>query len=163
MTELTVERAKELLNYDPLTGIFTWRIGRRGASKDAPAGCKRKDGYVTMEVDGERHYCHRLAWVISYGAWPIEQIDHINGDPSDNRLSNLREASNTLNSQNQRRPRPSNKVGYLGVSWHKCCESFRATIAVQGKQHHLGLFATAADAHQAYIKAKRRLHEGGTL
>lgn len=165
VSELTVERAKELLNYCPETGAFTRRIGGKGASKGATAGCKREEGYRVISVAGKRYYSHRLAWFIAHGAWPIEQIDHINGIRDDNRLVNLREASNSLNSQNLRSPQANNKSGYLGVSFDRKSRLFIASISdpTTGRSKRLGRFATAKEAHAAYLAAKRQMHSGCTI
>lgn len=164
MPLLTAERARELLDYDPDTGGFTWRVRvSKSIQSGAMAGCKRSDGYVYIGINGKYYLAHRLAWLIISGAWPIEHIDHLNGVGDDNRIANLREASRSLNQQNQRRPRADNTSGYLGVTWNSACESFIATIKIQGKRRHIGCFTDPAEAHAAYLDAKRRLHAGCTI
>ena len=106
---------------------------------------------------------HRLAWALHTGDWPKGDIDHINGDESDNRLANLRDVSKSINQQNKRRPRTDNKVGLLGVSWHARGRKWRAQITVQGTRMYLGLFTTPDAAHAAYLEAKRMLHPGCTI
>jgi HNH endonuclease len=116
-----------------------------------------------LVIKNGEYKAHRLAWLITRGSWPIDQLDHINGIRDDNRLANLREASNLLNQQNQRLPRSNNKSGYLGVSWCSSRESFEARIRSQGKRLFLGYFSVADEAHAAYLQAKRLLHAGNTL
>jgi hypothetical protein len=160
--KLTPERLREVLEYDPETGVFTWIkrtsirivVGKR-------AGCVNKDNYLTIRVDGEIEYGHRLAWLYMHGVMPASQIDHINGDRLDNRMSNLRLASQAINSQNQRRARSDNDSGLLGVS--KKRGRWIAQIAADGRRVPLGTYATPDEAHAAYLDAKRRLHDGCTI
>ena len=125
------------------------------------AGCLRNDGYTTIKIDGRIHRAHRLAWLHVHGEWPNDQLDHINGSRSDNRLANLRAASHSENQHNQRKPRSDNKSGFLGVFPYR--GKFRAMIRIDGKQRSLGDFSTPEAAHEAYLKAKRALHPFGTI
>lgn len=154
--ELSQSRLKELLHYNPKTGVFTRRIAtsRRVKSGDI-AGSKNGDGYILIMVDSKRHLAHRLAWLYMHGVWPTDQIDHINGDRADNRRCNLREATRAENAQNTI-ARPNNKVGYLGVT--KDRSKYKAQIGVDGAIINLGLFATPEQAHQAYLSAKAKFH-----
>ena len=159
---LTFERLQALLMYSPETGLFTWRqrMGSR-APEGSVAGSRDVLGYIQLGVDGVNHHAHRLAWFSMTGAMPEFTVDHVNGIVSDNRWENLRDVPHGHNIQNQRRASRANAVGLLGV-----CASgnrWRATIRAQGRQHHLGCFATPEAAHAAYVEAKRRLHEGCTL
>ena len=105
---------------------------------------------------------HRLAFLYQTGQWPARQVDHINGVRDDNRWSNLRESTNAQNSQNERRARSSNTVGFLGVSRHRSGR-FRARIVVDGKERSLGLHDTPQIAHSAYLSAKRDIHPFSTI
>lgn len=103
-----------------------------------------------------------FAWLITYGQWPVEMLDHIDGNRANNVLSNLREATNALNQQNQRRAIVGSKTGVLGV--HQAPSGkFTASIGKDGQQTHLGTFLNLEDARNAYVQAKRRLHEYCTL
>jgi hypothetical protein len=160
-TNLTAQRLRELFNYQPETGEFVRLSGRRGYSAGVVAGCRLPDGRVIIRVDGESYRAHRLVWLYVYGAFPSFVIDHINGDPSDNRLANLRDVPHAMNQQNQRRPHSNNLSSpYLGVSRPNERSKWRALIHFQGKTRYIGVFATAEAARDAYIEAKRRLHEG---
>lgn len=101
---ITLERLKELLHYDPSTGKFTWRVQRtgRGGSKpgDIAGTVHGARGYLRVVIDRERLYLHRLAWMYVYGAMPIGVVDHINRNPSDNRIVNLRDTTPAVNSVN---------------------------------------------------------------
>jgi hypothetical protein len=112
---LTQARLKEVLHYDPETGVFTWAVGRPKAAKDYAAGSLSDRGYIVIVVDGVRHRAHRLAWLYVHGTHP-EQIDHENHVRHDNRLCNLRETNNTENHKNISKP-SNNKSGVVGVSW----------------------------------------------
>jgi hypothetical protein len=152
---LTQERLKEVLDYDPGTGVFRWRA--TGSGRKAKVGSELNGrGYLQVRVAGKRYYAHRLAWLYVYGAWPREYIDHINRDTADNRIANLREATPAENQQN-RDTNKNNTSGYLGVSWRKDCSRWAAKIMVDGKHHRLGLFKDLADAVAAR-KAAEPVH-----
>lgn len=161
---LTAERLRELLDYNPETGALTrlTRPAQRSRIGDV-VGWTGAYGYTIVAVDGRDYLAHRLAWLHVHGRWPTADIDHINGDRADNRLENLREVTRGQNLQNQRRARRDNRTGILGVSYRADRGSWRAHIGAGGRQHHLGTFATPQEAHDAYVTAKRRLHEFGTL
>ena len=153
---LTAEQVRELLDYNPETGRFTWRIAPRGHKAGSQAGCTDSYGYVVIRTAGAGHKAHRLAWLIAYGEWPDDQVDHINGDRSDNRIANLRSLTNQGNQQNRRTAHRGIRSGLLGVSPKR--GKWRAQIKVDGKKRHLGLFDTPEAAHAAYLEAKRKLH-----
>lgn len=160
--ELTSDRLKELVSYNPDTGVFTRKIRTSNRiNLGSTAGHIRKDGYVGIKIDGRAEKCHRLAWLYVYGCWPENEIDHINGDPSDNRIANLRDISHAHNTQNTRKPRSDNTSGFLGV--HAWNGGFVASINVDKKRIKLGTFSTAEEAHAAYVEAKRRLHSTCTI
>lgn len=159
---LTAERLRELLEYDPETGVFKWKVANspRVRVGDATGHICRK-GYSHIGVDGFVYLAHRLAWLWMTGAFPVEEIDHINGARSDNRFANLRQASKHLNSQNRHKPSSRNKVGFLGVTAKK--KGFQASISVDGNHRYLGLFNTEELAHLAYLAEKRRSHPFGEI
>jgi hypothetical protein len=152
MRTVDIVRVRELLNYDPETGLFTWRTARRGAAKGAVAGSKRKDGYVVIRIDYVPILAHRLAWAHVTGSWPKEEIDHRNLDPSDNRLCNLRAATRSQNHAN-RHCYKTNTSGLKGVSWKKARNGWEAQIRKSGKKFFLGVFQTKEEAHAAYVAA----------
>ena len=163
---VAIDRLRALLSYDADTGAFTHRAlssVKSRAKIGEVAGGPRKDGYYAVKVDGRLYPAHRLAWAYVTGEWPTQQIDHINGDKMDNRFSNLRDVNTSQNKQNTRVARIDNTSGMLGA--HKCAgtQKWKAQIRVDGKLKYLGLYATPAAAHEAYVLAKRKMHPAGTL
>lgn len=160
---LTAARLRELLHYDPLTGVFTWRTRRGGRSTvGTVAGSRRKDGRIAIIVDGLGYYAHRLAWLHVTGAWPEHGIDHKDTIPWHNWFSNLRDANRFVNMQNQRRAQSDNLTGYLGVT-KTSGGRFKSRIWIDGKNQHIGVFDAPDVAHAAYVAAKRQQHDGNTL
>lgn len=159
---LTAARVRELFEYAPETGIFTRRIatGHRGCNRAGErAGRLNQLGYRQIGIDGARFQEHRLAWLYVTGDWPLAFIDHINGVRDDNRFSNLRDVSRTVNAYNQRNPKSNNLTGgFLGVSFDKKAGKFKACIHANGKQKQIGRFETAELARDAYRAAKPLVH-----
>ena len=154
---MNVETLRELLSYNPETGDLFWNIRMSDKVRSGDkAGSKRKDGYIAINVRGFRLTAHRVAWAIHTGEWPKRNIDHINGNPGDNRIANLRDVSQRENIQNLYKAKSHNKVGFLGVSRDK--NKFSARIVVDGKQIRLGRFKTPEEAHATYIAAKLEHH-----
>lgn len=161
MSDLNSTRLRELLDYNPTTGVFTWRVNRRGPARIGAVAGRVNNGYCEVCVDMRRYLSHRLAWLYVHGNWPQGQIDHINGVRTDNRIENLRDVTVGENHQNKRRPQGANP--YLGVTWHKGRQKWQAQIGVDGVKRVLGRFSTAEEARDAYLRAKRELHAGCTI
>jgi hypothetical protein len=143
--QLTQERLKNLLHYNPDTGVFT-RINKfRNLPANSVVGCVGAGGYMQCSIDSRMYKMHRLAWLYVHGRWPIDQIDHINHDVTDNRICNLREVSCAENHQNRAR-RTKSSSGYLGVGWHKRDKCWQAHIEIDGKRLHLGYYANLDEA-----------------
>ena len=152
---MDANRLREVLDYDPETGAFTRKISDSYRPRiGRPAGSKTNYGYIRIDVDGQLHRAHRLAWLYVTGSWPEHQIDHINGKRDDNRWSNLRAASGAQNSQNSKK-RKHNRSGFKGVSWKVKSAKWVAHIRVNGKSRHLGYFEDLNDAAHAYANAAR--------
>jgi hypothetical protein len=137
--ELTQSLLKEWLRYDPVSGVFTWfKSGARGRRRiGTVAGSVNNTGYIRIKVQLKRHSAHRLAYLYMYGAFPHQEVDHINGVKHDNRWCNLRRVSHQENSKN--RPLASNNAsGVSGVRWKKDRNSWGARIYVGGKEINLG-------------------------
>lgn len=161
---LTRARLHELLHYDPETGVFKWvhnRVGKGAGRKKEIAGARHNRGYISIRLDRSLFLAHRLAWLYMTGEWPADQIDHINGNRSDNCWANLRGADPTLNGENQRSAQVTSSTKLLGVSANK--SRWAASIKVKGVRYHLGTYDTPEAAHAVYVAAKRRLHAGCTI
>jgi hypothetical protein len=156
-----IDKIKERLSYDPESGTLTWRVDvARNVKAGAVAGSLNNRGRLNVSFDNRPFQAHRVIWAMVYGYWP-EMIDHIDGNPQNNRLINLRAASALINSQNRRKPSKANTTGYLGV--YRIKDEFGSNIKIKGKTRHLGRFKTAEDAYSAYVQAKRLTQEGCTL
>jgi len=155
---ITVEEARQLFSYNPNTGDLTWRVNRGARARAGnAAGWENGEGYLRTSVNRKRYLTHRLAWLVHYGSWPQDFIDHINGDRSDNRLVNLREASRAENGRNRGANR-NNTSGYKGVSWHKSSRRWVANVYGEAGNRHLGCFNTPEEAHAAYCAAAAELY-----
>lgn len=162
--DLTQARLLEVYTYEPTTGEFHRVASGGGRKAGSLAGSASRDGYNRIMVDGYLYLAHRLAWIAVTGEWPADEIDHINGVRSDNRLSNLRDVPHQVNSQNKRRANSNGQTRLLGVSQDKRRKAcWGARIKLNGQLIHLGNFASPELAHAAYSEAKRQLHEGCTL
>lgn len=165
---LTAERLRELLHYDPETGVFRWRAdrltgrGRRLLARAGDiAGTREQNGYVRINIDYRPQRAHRLAFLYVTGKWPRHHVDHKNGVPDDNAWSNLRDVPQAINNQNQRRVRADSKTGVQGVQ-QTADGRFVARVGLSGTRH-IGRFDTPQEAHSAYVAAKRELHAGCTI
>lgn len=161
---LTQQQLKEYLHYNPDTGVFTRLFSKTSKIKIGDVvGYKTKKGYGFVNLNGKNYFSHRLAWLYVYGYTPKHQIDHINGIKDDNRICNLREATNAENHQNFTKPMAHNTSGVLGVHFHKKRKKWCVTITTNGKLKHIGYFLDKDLAAQAYIEAKRQLHPFSTI
>jgi hypothetical protein len=155
---MTQDQLKKILSYDPETGLFHWRIK---PSRRFTAGMQAGtavNGYIRIHTNGRQYGAHRLAWLYIYGVEPEHQIDHINGNPSDNRIVNLRQATALENAQNIRKPQKNNSHGNLGVTYDPKKKLWRSRISVNGTRKYIGKFKTQEQAAQAYLEAKRAMH-----
>ena len=159
--ELTAEYLRSILHYDPATGIFTWKVSTSNRIKVGDiAGCPGGGGYPQIRAQRRLHQAHRLAWLYVYGEWPKGQIDHINRNRSDNRISNLREVTNKQNGQNKSK-RSDNTSGHPGVHWYKQSSKWVACIMHNYKRIHLGCFSVLEEAIAAR-KAAEKLYWADT-
>ena len=139
------QKLKALFKYDAETGGIYWIAFGKGKIKKKPAGTVTSAGYVGILIDGKRYLAHRIAWALVHGSWPEQQIDHINGIKTDNRIENLRSATNAQNGKNYGANK-TNTSGIKGVSWCKQTQKWRAMIKVDGKSICKGRYFDKRDA-----------------
>lgn len=158
---LTQERLRELMTYDPETGIFTYNVRRGKNGKLSRKGGKVAGvfdgsvGYIRITIDSERFWSHRLAWFWMTGGWPKAKIDHEDTNGQNNKWSNLRDATQAQNGMNRGVSR-INKVGLKGVVFY--AGKYCAYIGLNGETHYLGRFSCPAAAHFAYAIAADKMH-----
>lgn len=159
----TAKQVRAALDYDPATGVFTWRkrddVPARWNVRYAGtvAGGFKSAGSWQIALSGAVFMAHRLAWLVTTGAWPADQIDHINGDKGDNRLINLRETTRSK-CQHKAGVRRDNTSGFKGVIRDTTRGMWRAQISIDGRFLHLGYFVTPEAAHAAYCEAAAEHH-----
>lgn len=157
---LTQARLKELLHYDHETGVFTWLVTKN--NRKAKVGNELRSvgcgGYLRVSIDHKRYLLHRLAWFYVHGSFPENQIDHINRIRSDNRICNLRLATDSENRQNMSISQ-KNTSGHTGVTFYKRDQTWQAQIFLNYKNHFLGRFKTIESAIEARKNAKANLHK----
>jgi hypothetical protein len=159
--ELTAEYLRSILDYEPETGIFTRKVRTAARVKVGDvAGSLDGGGYLQIRVQSQRYRAHRLAWLYVYGAWPKDQLDHINRIRTDNRISNLREVSHKQNHQNRSKS-SHNTSGHSGVIWKKQNSKWNSQIVHNQKHIHLGYFTNLEDAIAAR-KAAEKLYWADT-
>lgn len=144
--DLTADRVRKVLRYDPSTGYF-YRLDGRGTIGQR-AGTSAH-GYRRIGIDGFAYAAHRLAWLYVYGSWPNRILDHANRDRDDNRLENLRLAERGQNNANSV-AMPFSAHGIKGVTLHR--GKWQAQITKDGRNYYLGLFETAVEANAAYYR-----------
>lgn len=155
---ITQDRLRELLSYDPETGVFTRIVGRPGPNARAGdiAGCDNGQGYIRIYVDGKPYKAHRLAWLYKHGEFP-QEIDHIDCDRSNNRIANLRPVTRGQNRTNCGAYK-SNTSGFKGVSFNRRSQKWIAQIQKGGRKIGLGYFATPEEASARYASAVNEFH-----
>lgn len=157
-TKPTADRVREIYDYNPITGLFKRKVRTSNRIKIGQiAGTENAQGYILLTVDSIRYLAHRIAWLYVHGEMPGDMIDHINGNRSDNRIDNLRQANNAENLRNRGKT-ASNKSGFKGVSFDKRTQKWMARIGVGYQARFLGRFDTPEAAHTAYVDAAQKLH-----
>jgi hypothetical protein len=159
---MNAERARELIRYEPETGEFFYTARRSNACrKDGRAGTQGQRGVVIVRLDGKTYLAHRVAFLLMTGEWPKNDVDHIDGVPSNNRWSNLRDVPHKNNTYNiHGTPSHKRHSRLLGAHWCSQGQHWKSSITVDGKAIYLGVFASDEEASSAYLEAKRRLHPG---
>lgn len=155
--DITIEYIKSILDYNPTTGIFTWKIttGPRSIAGSIAGSVHNKDGKRRIIINKKPAYASNLAWVIMYGVWPNYEVDHVNRIKNDDRWVNLRPSNRSQNKANNN-VYSNNTSGFPGVS--RCGSKWKAQISVFGKMMHLGVYSSPEEAYQMYKKEKVRIH-----
>lgn len=156
--EITAEYARSVLSYDPETGILTWLVNSSRnvkAGRVAGSGCGM--GYIAVTINKKPYLAHRLAWLIHYGSWPDNVIDHINGVRTDNRIVNLRDCTNQENLFNTK-TYSNSSTGIKGVSWNAKAKKWQTSVKFNYKTYHFGMFDDINDAASAVKSGRERLH-----
>lgn len=163
---VTYDIASALLEYDPISGKLRW-LSRSAEMFKSCAACRSwnsrlsgkealnsigSNGQLFGSIFGRKYKAHRVIWLIATGDWPTGVIDHINGNPTDNRLSNLRDVSNAENLKNASLSK-GNTSGFCGVHWHSKNKKWQAKIGVAGRTVHLGYFDSVVEAANARAQA----------
>lgn len=157
---LPIEVARFLLEYDADAGVLRWRVPVGGRTRAGSiAGCRtsHSKGYPVVSLFGRTYVAHRLAWFIYYGKWPMRQLDHVDNDPANFKIANLREVDDSQNRMNTSRYR-NNTSGYKGVYFNKRDRKWAASICARGKSTFLGYFDTPEAASEAYRAAAPLIH-----
>lgn len=163
MRELPIEYLRRRILYDPMTGDLVWKprpdpdfpsirirnIWNKKYLGHVALNSLEATGYLTGRIDGLFFKAHRVAWALFHGEFPKEAIDHIDGDKTNNRISNLRLANKQQNAANMQ-IRRSNLCGLKGVS--RARKRWRAAISIKGKNFNLGHFDTKEEAHKRYCE-----------
>lgn len=160
--KITQERLKELVSYDQNSGDFIRLKCRYKSLIGTKIAGTNTHGWIYILLDGKKYPAHHLAWLYCYGEFPSPMIDHIDGNGLNNRISNLRQATKSINMQNIRKPYAGKDLP-LGVT-KKSKYKYRAQIRPEnGKNIYIGSYNTPEEAHEAYLQAKRALHRGCTI
>ncbi|MFA7308089.1 MAG: HNH endonuclease [Hyphomicrobium sp.] len=174
--EITADYVRSILDYDPETGVFTWKQRPPEMFRDTAfrpkentcdiwntrfsgkiSGWPNGHGYIEFSILGKKCLAHRIAWLYMTGEWPKHQIDHVDCDRSNNTFSNLRKATHGENQRNCG-VKANNTSGHKGVRWHSHSGKWQACIRVEGERHHLGSFESIEDAAKAYECASSKFH-----
>jgi hypothetical protein len=154
---ITQERLKEVVSYDPSTGCFHWIWHHFGCNIGKIAGHYDAEGYRHLYIDKKRYRAHNLAWLFIHGFLPNAILDHVNGNPADNRIENLRECNASKNAFNKKRP-VSNTSGIKGIWWRSNRSRWEAVIKVDGVRKFRKMFKTLEDAEDAVRRAREEIH-----
>ena len=146
--DITQDKLKQLLDYNPETGVFTWVVRKARCIHIGDVAGGNCHGYIRINISGDIYAAHRLACLWMTGDWPADQVDHINHDRSDNRWVNLRQVSQVTNLKNQSLYK-NNTCGVTGVYWAENRKKYEASIRVDKKLIHIGRYSLLSDAKAA--------------
>ena len=159
--KLTAAMVRRIFSYDPETGSLTWREKSHPMSNQVvgrEAGCRRNKGYRFVGVGKRRYFCHRVIWLWMTGSWPLNQLDHRDGDGGNNRWANLREATQAENNENLK-CFVTSRTGYPGIRYRPEMDKFQVRVTKAGVTHHLGSFKSLDEAIAVRRTEKEKLHK----
>lgn len=163
--DFSVDYLRSQFRHDPAAGKLYWTVNKRGPVRAGDEVGVTNHGYRQTKLDQTVLMVHRIIWALHFGYWPTGDIDHIDGDPSNNKIENLRDVTRAVNMQNRHAPKRNSVSGFLGV--HRCAKDLKkpwvAKIVVDGVGKHLGYHESPELAYAAYLSAKRQCHEGCTI
>ncbi len=152
----TIERVNELFDYDRISGLLVARVSRNRRRAGTIVGTLTSHGYLRCKFDKDWWFLHNLVWFIAYGKWPVADVDHMDGDKTNNSINNLRECTRSQNKGNSKRHSVPTKSGLKGVTWQSKIEKWQARLMVRGTHLSLGCYNTPEDAHAAYMAAAQK-------
>ena len=158
MSKITQQRLHELFNYDAETGKFIRKISKKGQLVGFESKCKESLGYIRIHIDGVAYRAHRLAWLFEYGEFPKNEIDHIDGNPSNNRIDNLRLSNSTQNKCNTRL-RKDNTSGAKGIHWYTAYQKWQVKLTYNKKTVNLGYFKDFFEACCVIASERNKVHK----
>lgn len=158
MTEITAQKVREMLHYDPNDGLFWWKQPRHGRQISKPVGVMDDLGYKRIMIDGKQYLAHRLAWLHVNGYWPENIIDHIDGNPRNNSIGNLRQCNYSQSNCNTK-TRRDNLSGVKGVRWHKKAKKYNVRVCINGVRRSMGLFSDLEFAELVSSEARDKYHK----
>jgi hypothetical protein len=151
-------KLRELFDYNAMTGTLSWRISTNNRVKAGdPIKTKYRAGHLAVSIDGVRYLAHRVIWKMTTGEDPVDQIDHIDGDASNNSFANLRESDQSQNRMNSRK-NSNNTSGVKGISYHKATNKWRATVGNGYASKQIGIFDDFQSAVEACNLARAEMH-----
>lgn len=156
MNQITAQDVREKYDYNPDTGVFVFRAGKKAGMV---CGAVHPDGYLLIAVKNKCQRAHRMAWLYVHGEYPAGEIDHINGVRDDNRIANLRVTDRRGNMQNLHGPKKNSRCSSVGVSYRPKTGQYVARIQTVGGRLYLGCFRNELDASNAYQAAKKIYHQ----
>ena len=152
---LTQEYLKSILDYDLDTGIFTWKINKAKRTNIGDIAGWSDNGYREIEINDKKYKAHRLAWLYVYGEMPKKLIDHVDGNRSNNKISNLREATYQTNNENYKTPK-TNKSGVKNVSWYKNINKWVVSISIRKTKKTVGYYDDLELAELVAVEARNK-------
>lgn len=153
---MSVGDIRDLIDYNPETGVLTAKVNFSGRQAGSVIGSQTWQGYYAFSLFGKKCFAHRLAWLLHYGEWPSQPIDHINGIKTDNSIRNLRLCSLSQNQFNKPTQK-NNTTGVKGVYWNKRDKRYVASVQFNGKKYSAGHHKDIESAKEAVMKLREKL------